>query len=116
MRRLARLFWVVLALQFLLEAWLWDRLQLIVAGVVGGIQLGWIKPSLIRLVDRLSPQAALVVFVIPFVVLLPLKFLEFWFLAHRQWVGAISVLLLAKLAGLGVTAFIFEVTKEKLLQ
>jgi len=78
--------------------------------------VGWIKPALVRLVDRLSPQATLVVFVVPFILLLPLKFLEFWFLAHRQWVATIAVLVLAKLIGLGVTAFIFEVTKDKLLQ
>jgi hypothetical protein len=116
MKRLARAFWVILALLFLLEAWLWDRLQPIVARIVGVIPWGWIKPALIRLVDRLSPQATLVVFAVPLIILLPLKFLEFWLLAHRQWVAAITVLVLAKLVGLGVTAFIFEVTKDKLLQ
>jgi hypothetical protein len=116
MKRLARPFWVVLALLFLFEAWLWDRLHPIVARVVAVIPWGWIKPALIRLIDRLSPQATLVVFVIPFIGLLPLKFLEFWFLAHRQWIASIMVLVLAKLVGLGVTAFIFEVTKDKLLQ
>ena len=83
MKRLTRPVWVVLALLFLFEAWLWDRLAPIVARIVAAIPWGWVKPSLIRLVDRLSPQATLAVFVIPFIVLLPLKFLEFWFLAHR---------------------------------
>jgi hypothetical protein len=116
MKRLARPFWVVLALLFLFEAWLWDRLAPIVGRIVAAIPWGWIKPALVRLVDRLSPQATLVVFVVPFLLLLPLKFLEFWFLAHRQWIATIAVLVLAKLVGLGVTAFIFEVTKDKLLQ
>jgi len=56
------------------------------------------------------------VFVVPFIVILPVKFLEFWFLAHRQWVAGIVLLVLAKLVGLGVTAFIFDATKDKLLQ
>jgi len=116
MKRLARAFWVIVALLFLFEAWLWDRLAPIVARIVGVIPWGWIKPALVRLVDRLSPQATLIVFVVPFIVLLPLKFLEFWLLAHRQWGATILVLVLAKLVGLGVTAFIFEVTKDKLLQ
>jgi hypothetical protein len=116
MNRLTRPLWILLALLFLLEAWLWDRLQPIVARIVGVIPWGRLKPALIRLIDRLSPQATLVVFVVPFIVLLPVKFLEFWFLAHRQWVAAIVLLVLAKLIGLGVTAFIFEVTKDKLLQ
>jgi hypothetical protein len=46
---------------------------------------------------------------------MPLKFLEVWMIVNRQWIGAIIVLVLAKLVGLGITAFIFEVTKEKLL-
>jgi hypothetical protein len=116
MKRLARPFWVVLALLFLFEAWLWDRLQPIVGRIVAAIPWGWIKPALVRMVDRLSPQATLVIFIVPFIVLLPLKFLEFWFLAHREWVAAIAVLVLAKLVGLGVTAFVFEATKDKLLQ
>jgi hypothetical protein len=116
MRRLARAFWVILALLFLLEAWLWDHLQRIVARIVGGIPWGRIKPALAALISRLSPQATLVVFVVPFVLLLPLKFLEFWLLVHRQWRAGVVVLILAKLIGLGVTAFIFEVTKDKLLR
>jgi hypothetical protein len=39
-----------------------------------------------------------------------------YFIVHRQWLAAIFVLVLAKLLGLGVTAFIFDVTKPKLLQ
>jgi|HubBroStandDraft_6_1064221.scaffolds.fasta_scaffold15935_2 hypothetical protein len=116
MNRLTRPFWIILALLFLFEAWLWDRLAPIVARIVGVIPWGFVKPALVRLVDRLSPAATLVVFVVPFLLLLPLKVLEFWFLAERNWLGAIIVLVVAKLLGLGVTAFIFEVTKDKLLE
>src|SRR5216684_347835 len=84
MKRLARPFWVILALLFLFEAWLWDRLAPIVGRLVTVIPWGRIKPALVRLVDRLSPQATLVVFVVPFILLLPLKFYEF-FLWARQW-------------------------------
>ena len=40
----------------------------------------------------LPPAATLIVFIVPFILLLPLKFLEVWFLAHRNWVGAIATL------------------------
>jgi hypothetical protein len=116
MKKLARAFWIVVALLFLLEAWLWDRLEPIVARLVGIIPWGRIKPVLAAAVSRLSPPATLVVFVIPFILLLPIKFLEVWLLVHRQWVAGLAVLILAKLVGVGVTAFIFEVTKDKLLQ
>jgi hypothetical protein len=116
MKRLARPFWVALALVFLFEAWLWDILQPVVRRIVNIIPWGKIKPAFIRMVERLSPQETLVVFAIPFIVLLPVKFLEFWLLAHRQWIAAITVLVAAKLVGLGLTAFIFDATKDKLLQ
>src|SRR5258708_18646070 len=115
-RKLVRAFWVVLAVLFLIEAWLWDHLEPVVARVVGLIPWQGVKSALVRLVAKLSPEATLVVFVVPFIVLLPLKFLEVWLIVQQRWIGAILVLVLAKLLGLGVTAFIFEVTKDKLLQ
>jgi hypothetical protein len=116
MKRLARPFWVALAVLFLFEAWLWDSLQPVVGRIVNVIPWGRIKPGFVRWVDRLSPQATLVVFVIPFIVLLPVKFLELWLLTTHQWIAAIIVLATAKIVGLGITAFIFDATRDKLLQ
>ena len=116
MKRLARPFWVALALIFLFEAWLWDVLQPIVGRIVNVIPWGKIKPAFLRMVERLSPQATLVVFAIPFVVLLPINILELWMLAHRQLIAAIIVFTLGKLIGLGLTAFIVDATKDRLLQ
>jgi hypothetical protein len=56
------------------------------------------------------------VFVVPLIVLLPLKFLEVFFLATHRWFAAALVIVFAKLLGLGVTAFVFEATRDKLLQ
>ena len=55
-------------------------------------------------------------FIVPVVLLLPLKFLGLWMLAHGYWLGALGVLALAKMVSLGVTAFIFDLTRPKLLQ
>ena len=116
MRRALKPIWILLALFFLVEAWLWDHLRPLVAAVVNVIAWDKLKARLARLIEWLPPWAVLIVFVIPFIVLLPLKFLEVYFLVHRQWLGAVFVLVLAKLLGLGVTAFIFDVTRPKLLQ
>ena len=116
MRRLLKPLWILLALFFLFEAWLWEHLRPVVAAAVNVIAWDKLKARLATLVAWLPPWAVLVVFVIPFLVLLPLKFLEVYFLVHRQWIAAVLVLVLAKLLGLGVTAFIFDVTKPKLLQ
>ncbi len=116
MRRINRFLLILLALVFLLEAWLWDHLAPLVAWVVARLPLRTLKDKSAAGISGLPPAATLVVFVIPFIVLLPLKFAEFYLLAHRKWFAAIVVLVLAKLLGLGVTAFIFDLTRPKLLQ
>jgi hypothetical protein len=116
MRRWLRPLWIVLALLFLLEAWLWDHLEPIVAWAVRLVPWDGLKTRVAKLVEKLPPWATLFVFIIPFVLMLPLKFLEVYCLATRNWLGAIGVILLVKLLGLGTTAFIFDVTRDKLLQ
>jgi ABC-type transport system involved in cytochrome bd biosynthesis fused ATPase/permease subunit len=115
-RRPLHRLWIVLALLFLAEAWLWDHLEPIVARVVNLFPWGKLKEKLAQLIENLPPWATLFVFVVPFIVMLPLKFLEVYFLATRNWLGAIGVIIFVKLVGLGVTAFIFDVTRDKLMQ
>jgi hypothetical protein len=115
-RHLLRPLWIVLALIFLAEAWLWDHLEPIVARVINLVPWGRFKQQLARLIQDLPPWAVLFVFIVPFILMLPLKFLEVYFLATRNWLGALLVIVFVKLVGLGVTAFIFDVTRDKLLQ
>lgn len=116
MRRLLRPLWVLLALIFLIEAWLWDRLEPVVAWVVDRIPVQPIKDWLAARVDHLSPGATLIVFVVPAIPLFPLKVVGLWLLAHKYFVSAVLVIVFAKLLGVGITAFVFDVTREKLLQ
>jgi hypothetical protein len=116
MRRVLKPLWFLLAVVFLVEAWLWDHLRAVIAWVVNLVPLDKLKTGLATLVEKLPPWAVLIVFVVPFIVLLPLKFLEVYFIVRHEWAAAIFILVLAKLLGLGVTAFIFDVTKPKLLQ
>jgi hypothetical protein len=116
MRRLLQPLWVLLALIFLLEAWLWDHLEPVVARIVALIPLRAIKAWIAEKVQRLSPPLTLIVFLVPVILLFPLKVLGLWLLAHHYWVGAMAVIVFAKLMGVGVAAFIFDVTRPKLLQ
>ena len=116
MRRLLQPLWVLLALIFLIEAWLWDHLEPIVARVVALIPLRAFKAWIAERVDTLSPALTLIVFVVPVVLLFPLKMVGVWLLAHQYWIGAMAVIVFAKLLGVGVAAFIFDVTRPKLLQ
>ena len=116
MRRLLQPLWFLLALIFLIEAWLWDHLQPVVARLVAWIPLRAIKLWLADKVERLSPPLTLIVFLVPVVLLFPLKIVGLWLLAHHYWFSAMAVVVFAKLAGVGVTAFVFDVTRPKLLR
>ena len=116
LHRILQPLWVLLALIFLVEAWLWDHLEPIVARVVAWIPLRAFKAWLADQVDTLSPAMTLIVFIVPVIPLFPLKLFGLWLLANEYWVGAVVILVLAKFLGLGVAAFIFDVTRPKLLQ
>jgi len=116
LRRLLQPIWVLLAVIFLIEAWLWDHLEPIVAWVVDKIPLRAFKHWLAERVDTLSPAMTLIVFVVPVLPLFPLKLVGLWLLAHEYWMSAIFTILFAKFLGVGVTAFVFDVTRPKLLE
>ena len=116
MRRLLKPLWVLLAVVFLIEAWLWDLLEPVVERVVARIPFRAFKHWLAGQIDRLSPALTLIVFIVPAILLFPLKLIGLWLLAHEYWVSAISTMVFAKFLGLGVTAFIFDVTRSKLLE
>jgi hypothetical protein len=116
LRRLLQPFWVLLAIIFLIEAWLWDHLEPIVARAVAAIPLRAFKHWLAERVDTLSPAMTLIVFVVPVVPLFPLKLVGLWLLTHQYWFSAVFTILFAKMLGVGVTAFVFDVTRDKLLQ
>ena len=116
LRRLLQPLWVLLAIVFLIEAWLWDHLEPIVARFVAAIPLRAFKQWLSDRVDTLSPAMTLIVFIVPVIPLFPLKLIGFWLLAHEYWLSAILTIVFAKLLGVGVAAFVFDVTRPKLLE
>ena len=116
MRRLLQPFWVLLAVIFLIEAWLWDHLEPIVARFVAWLPLRAFKQWLAERVDTLSPAMTLIVFAVPVLPLFPLKLVGLWLLANEYWASAIIMIVFAKFVGVGVTAFIFDVTRPKLLE
>jgi hypothetical protein len=116
MRRLLQPVCVLLAVIFLIEAWLWDHLEPIVERVVARIPFRAFKQWLSERVDALSPAMTLIVFAVPVIPLFPLKLVGLWLLAHEYWLAATIVIVLGKFVGVGVTAFIFDVTRAKLLE
>jgi hypothetical protein len=116
LRRLLQPVWVLLAVIFLIEAWLWDHLEPIVAWFVAKLPLQAFKNWLADRVDTLSPAMTLIVFIVPVIPLFPLKLVGVWLLMHEYWLSAVTTIIFAKLLGVGVTAFVFDVTRPKLLE
>jgi hypothetical protein len=116
LRRLLQPVWILLAIIFLIEAWLWDHLEPVVACFVAAIPLRTFKQWLAERVDTLSPAMTLIVFIVPVIPLFPLKMVGLWLLMHEYWMSAVTTILFAKLLGVGVTAFLFDVTRPKLLE
>ena len=116
MRHLVKPLWVLLALFFLFEAWLWSHLQPIVGWIVARIAWPRLRARLASTIEHLSPYPTLLIFLIPVVLLFPLKLAGLWMLAKGFWLGAMGTLVLAKIVSMGVTAFIFDLTRPKLLR
>ena len=116
LRRLLQPVWILLAIIFLIEAWLWDHLEPVVAALVAAIPLRAFKQWLTERVDTLSPAMTLIVFIVPVIPLFPIKMVGVWLLMHEYWMSAVTTILFAKMLGVGVTAFIFDVTRPKLLE
>ena len=116
LRRLLQPLWVLLAIVFLIEAWLWDHLEPVVAWFVSILPMRAFKQWLADRVDALSPAMTLIVFIVPVLPLFPLKLVGLWLLAHEYWASAVFTILFAKFVGVGITAFLFDVTREKLLE
>lgn len=116
MQRLKRLFWFVLAVVFLLEAWLWDLVQPVIARILRALPLAQLKAAIERLIERLPSWATALVIAAPDLVLVPLKLGGLWLSAKGKIILGMSIFLTAKVAGVVLTVFLFELCRPKLMQ
>jgi uncharacterized membrane protein YfbV (UPF0208 family) len=72
--------------------------------------------NLSKAIAGLSPRAALLVFFVPMLLLLPFKIGGLWLLAYGHPALGISTFLLAKVVGTALFAWLFALTKAALLQ
>ena len=99
------------ALLLLLEDWLWDLgLRLI------GLVVAWPPwKALERHIVALPPYPALCAFVLPAVLLLPVKLLALFAIASGHPIYGICVIILAKVGGAALVARLYVLTKPTLL-
>jgi len=115
-RKPIRYFWFALALLFLFESWIWDHVRDWLRALGRRLGVERLEPALADFVARHSPYAALAIFAVPAICILPLKLIAVGMIAHGHVLAGIAVIFLAKSLALGVSAFLFEHTRDKLLQ
>jgi hypothetical protein len=103
------------AIVFLVEAWLWDLTIALGRWAVSLVPWQEVKQAIARLIERLPPYGALPLFIIPVIVIEPLKFFAIEQIAHGHLFTGLMGFVALKFVGVGLIAFIFDLTREKLL-
>lgn len=101
-----------LGLVILFEEWGWEPLARLLAGIARLPLLAWLA----RRIAALPPYAALVVFALPWLILLPVKLLAVWLIADGHGVLGMAVIVLAKVVGTAILAWLFTLTKPALMR
>ncbi|HMK89856.1 MAG TPA: hypothetical protein VK446_09530 [Methylocystis sp.] len=115
-KRLKRAFWFALATLFLVESWLWDHVKEWLRLLARALRLQRIEALLEAFVKDLSPVATLLVFAVPALVILPVKLAAVAVIAAGHLGYGLALILAAKTLGLGVTAYLFDLCRDKLMQ
>ena len=116
MRLIRRALLFVAALAFLFEAWLWDRFAALGYWLARVLPFERAKQAIAGIVRRLPPYGALVLFVLPAATILPFKLAGLYLIAHGHVGFGALTFVAAKLVGFGLTAFLFDLTRDTLLQ
>jgi len=112
LRLIKGLFAWLLALLILFEEWGWEPLQRALAWLGRLPGLRWAEAR----IKTLPPYGALAIFLLPTLLLLPVKLLALWLIGQGQVMLGTLVIVVAKLAGTAIVARLFSLTKDTLLQ
>ena len=113
---LIRAFWLILAVVFLIESWIWDHVRDGLRALGRRLGVERIDPWLRTFVARLSPPMTLVLFGVPAVLIFPFKLIALGLLAEGYIFSGAVAIFAAKSLALGVTAVLFDICREKLMQ
>ncbi len=112
MKLLRRALGALLALLILFEEWGWEPLQQALA------RLAHLPPiaALERWVAGLPPRAALALFLLPSLALIPVKLAALWLIGQGRPLLGLAVIVLAKVLGTALVARLFALTRPALMR
>ena len=111
-RALKALFTWAVALLILFEEWGWVPLANAVAWLGRLPVFRWLEQR----IQLLPPYAALAVFFLPTLALLPVKLFALWLIGEGQGFLGVAIIVIAKIAGTAVIARLFMLTQPALMQ
>ena len=115
MPRMKRLFTtplvVLAALILFLEEWLWELVKVLSAVITKLPPLRWYEHAIVRL----PPYPTLIAFLVPGVLLIPVKIGALWLVGNGHALAGLATIVAAKVAGTAVVARSFVLCKPKLL-
>jgi hypothetical protein len=114
--RLVRAFWLTLAVLFLIESWLWDHVKEWLRALGQKLGFSELEAKLRDFIAPLSPPLTLAVFAVPALTVIPVKLLALEMIAYGHFFWGLVAILAAKTLALGVTAFLFDLCRDKLMQ
>lgn len=112
---LSRIGLTILAVLFLVEAWIWDACAALGRWLARVLRLAGVVEALRRMVARTPPPLVLALFVIPVAVILPFKIGALWLIARGHFLLGGLTFFAAKTTGVGVSAVLFDLCRERLL-
>lgn len=111
-RFLAAPFVFLAAVIILLEDWLWDDLARF-AAAIGRLP---VFRQVEAFIIGLPPYAALAFFAVPSALLIPVKLIALYFVAHGHAIAGLLTVVAAKVAGTALAARLFTLTRPTLLR
>ena len=111
MRWLRQAFGVLIALVVLFEEWGWEPLQAALGRLARWPPLAGVE----RQLQRLPPYAALAVFAVPGLALLPVKLAALALITRGHAVGGLLLIVAGKLIGTAVVARLFTLLQPALM-
>lgn len=112
MRWLRKAFGFLVALVILFEEWGWEPLQ----AALGRLARWPLLARLERQLQRLPPYAALAVFALPALALLPVKLGALALISGGHALGGLLLIVAAKLIGTAIVARLFALLQPALMQ
>jgi hypothetical protein len=106
---------VLLAVAFLIEAWVWQACVALGRRIVALIPWEKLKERIKAFIGVMPAPVALIIFLIPLAIVEPFKIISIWLVAVGHPILGVVGWIAMQFAGVGLVAVAFDLTREKLL-